>query len=222
MAPVLRRFFPALLSPLLSGEPTLSPTRGYPLRGYLGPKLPLARTGCRGLNGSRPASWKRGRRPGNQDAPAVRQRLGPRGRAIARWKGNDVRRTAHRSPAARAERVRSERATKSAESPCLDPTGDTLGTSLSRRCSGSGCASGTSLARLRPRMITSSRYDDSPDMSPRRHVDGGDSLAACSAQDRLVGRDSASLRRARSRFGSRCALLLADQRPAGTTPDLRG
>ena len=161
-------------------------------------------------------------RPGNHDAPAVCQRLGPRGRAIARWKGNDVSRTAHRSLAARSGRVRSERATKSAESPCLDPTGDTLGTSLSRRCSGSGCTSGTSLARLRPRMITSSRYDESPDMSPRRHVDGGDSLAACSAQDRLVGRDSASLRRARSRFGSRCALLLADQRRAGTTPDLRG
>ena len=160
--------------------------------------------------------------PGFRDTTAIFQRLGPRGRAIARWKGNDVRRTAHRSPAARSERVRSERATKSAESPCLDPTGDTLGTSLSRRCSGSGCTSGTSLARLRPRIITSSRYDDSPDMSPRRHVDGGGGHRQCSAQDRLVGRDSASLRRARASFGNRCALLLADQRPAGTTPDLRG
>ena len=164
-------------------------------------------------------------RPGNQDAPAVCQRLGPRGRAIARRKGNDVRRTAHRSPAApdRSEFGASERRSRpKPESPCLDLTGDTLRTPFWRSCSGRGCTSGMSLARLRPRMITSSRYDDTPDMSPRRHVDGGGGHRQDCALDRLVGRDSASLRRARSRFGSRCALLLADQRRAGTTPDLRG
>ena len=104
------------------------------------------------------------------------------------------------------------------------PTGVLAPSSGERRSSSSGqvCTPGTSLARLRPRILIPSSFDDSLDMSPRRHVDADDALREVLQLNRLVGRDPAPLRSDSSTFGSRSALLVDDQRRAGAVPDRRG